>query len=61
MYSAEDDNFSKMYYNQKYKARNNVARKDVLVKWVGDTSKVEVKTPEPSVGAGPGGNPYGAT
>ena len=35
-YSASDDNFNKMYYNQ-------VDAKWVPVKWVGDTSKVETK------------------
>ena len=38
---AEDDNFNKMYYNQVPKG-SGVNRKNVNIKWVGDTSKVVV-------------------
>jgi carbonic anhydrase len=44
MYSAEDDNFNKMYYNQVHKPGNGP--QNVPVKWVGDTSKTEVKYPD---------------
>ena len=42
MYSADDDNFNKMYYNQ---VKTSLPT-GVPVKWVGDTSKVEVKYPQ---------------
>jgi carbonic anhydrase len=39
---AEDDNFNKMYYNQVPKG-TGVNRKNVNIKWVGDTSKTVVQ------------------